>query len=433
MGQRASQPVAQVITSCYAEEKVLSSTILLLAILQEVKLPAFTAYVIGESEAVKRERSVLILQKGTAKILWGGRLNKTGFLQATPDLTLLGSMKGVSIEVTGPDGSRQTARTTGQTIRFEVKKAGWHRILLSPQNTKSTVPEAAVRAMTLSGPAATEAQFNLKERLNAASVHIGYALQVGEEATWFYNEVKAVTDPIHTFYMACGFNRGYFGMQINSPTERRIIFSVWDAGTEEVDRDKVPEEDKVLLLAKGEGVYASGFGNEGTGGHSHLKVNWKTSQRQRFILKASPVANRTRYSGWWFSPEQKSWKFMASFFAPKTQGQGLRGLHSFSENFWGDTGHLVRAAEFGPAWVVGKSGQWQNLATGRFTHDSTGGKDRFDYDLTKQGNRLLLQHGGFVGASPKLGTIVEGDAGKTPPDVDLEALTRQEMALISQG
>ena len=42
-----------------------------------------------------------------------------------------------------------------------------------------------------------------------------------------------------TYYMACGWHRGYFGMQVNSPTERRIIFSVWDSGGEAVDRSKV--------------------------------------------------------------------------------------------------------------------------------------------------------------------------------------------------
>lgn len=412
---------------------MLSSTILLLAAQAEVKLPAFTAYSVGEANSVKRDRSELTLLNGKAKILWGGRLNRTGSLQATPDLTLLGSMQGLKVEVVGPDGAKQSLATKGQSVSFEVKKAGWHRIMLRPQNENSAVPEAVVRGISFPGLAPSEAQFNLKERLNAASVHVGYALPQGEEATWFYTEVKAITDPIHTFYMACGFNRGYFGMQVNSPTERRIIFSVWDAGTEEVDRSKVPEEDKVLLLAKGEGVYASGFGNEGTGGHSHLKVNWKTSERQRFILKAVPVANRTRYSAWWFSPQEKSWKFIASFFTPKTNGQALRGLHSFSENFWGDTGHLLRAAEFGPAWVWTGTSRWQNLKTGRFTHDSTGGKDRFDYDLTRRGTRLLLQHGGFTGKCPKLGTLVEADSAKTPPDVNLEALTRQESALIGPG
>ena len=64
------------------------------------------------------------------------------------------------------------------------------------------------------------------------------------------------TDPVGSYYMACGFRRGYFGIQVNSPTERRIIFSVWDSGTEAVDRSKVSAEDRVQLMGKGEGVVA---------------------------------------------------------------------------------------------------------------------------------------------------------------------------------
>ena len=45
--------------------------------------------------------------------------------------------------------------------------------------------------------------------------------------------------PLWTYFEACGWHRGYFGMQVNSPTERRIIFSVWDSGREAVDRGKV--------------------------------------------------------------------------------------------------------------------------------------------------------------------------------------------------
>ena len=75
-------------------------------------------------------------------------------------------------------------------------------------------------------------------------------------------------------------------MQINSPTERRIIFSVWDSGGEAVSRSKVADTNRVLLMGKGEGVNSGDFGNEGTGGHSHLKYNWKTGEKQRFIVTA---------------------------------------------------------------------------------------------------------------------------------------------------
>ena len=140
--------------------------------------------------------------------------------------------------------------------------------------------------------------------------------------------------------MACGWDRGYFGMQVNSPTERRIIFSVWDSGNEAVDRKKVEEQDRVKLVAKGNGVDAGDFGNEGTGGHSHWVYNWKTGERQRFIVTAKPTdATHTIFSGYYFHPEKKKWVLISSWKAPKAGGY-LRGFYSFSENFGGSNGHL---------------------------------------------------------------------------------------------
>ena len=78
--------------------------------------------------------------------------------------------------------------------------------------------------------------------------------------------------PLWTYFEACGWQRGYFGMQVNAPAERRIIFSVWDSGNEGVDRSKVAEQDRVTLVAKGEGVVTGDFGNEGTGGHEPLRL-----------------------------------------------------------------------------------------------------------------------------------------------------------------
>ena len=69
----------------------------------------------------------------------------------------------------------------------------------------------------------------------------------------FYNEVTIPkdADPIYSYYMACGFARGYFGIQVNSPTERRVIFSVWDAGKEAIDRNKVNDDNKGKINGKG--------------------------------------------------------------------------------------------------------------------------------------------------------------------------------------
>ena len=142
----------------------------------------------------------------------------------------------------------------------------------------TTAPALEVKALLIDGPASAGAHFNLEARRNAASVHLRYPFDSTLTVTGFYTEVTAVDDPVATYYMATGFARGYFGMQVNSPTERRIIFSVWDAanGANAKDRSTVSPDNFTQLVAKGEGVVAEVFGNEGTGGHSHLVYNWKT-------------------------------------------------------------------------------------------------------------------------------------------------------------
>ncbi len=78
-------------------------------------------------------------------------------------------------------------------------------------------------------PGTKDVHFNMKERRNAASVHLVYPVDKQVEVEAFSCEVTAIEDPVTTYYMATGWHRGYFGMQVNSPKERRIIFSVWTA------------------------------------------------------------------------------------------------------------------------------------------------------------------------------------------------------------
>jgi hypothetical protein len=148
---------------------------------------------------------------------------------------------------------------------YQVLKPGYERFCLESLNAPGQAA-GDIEALVLGQAATTGAHFNLRPRRNAASLHLMYPTQGHTNLEAFYCEVTAEADPLWTFYMACGWHRGYFGVQINSPTERRIIFSVWDSGHEAVDRAKVAAENRVILVAKGEGVDAGDFGNEGTGG-----------------------------------------------------------------------------------------------------------------------------------------------------------------------
>lgn len=305
---------------------------------------------------------------------------------------------------------------------------GWKQIWLT--GTKRTGASFGVlQSLTLEGPAVQDARFNLKTRRNSASVHLSYP--VGEDTEWFYNEVTADEDPVATYYMACGFSRGYFGMQVNGPAERRIIFSIWDSGHEAVDRSKVAQSDQVRLLAKGPGVYASGFGNEGTGGHSHWVYPWQTHVPQKFLVHAKPTGDVTRYTAYFWV--DGDWQLIASFSAPH-DGKYLRGLYSFVEDFDGDNGNLKRKAFYGPAWIHTAARGWEPLVTARFSHDVTGGKDRFDYDFGIERDRYFLQNGGFEGSSPMRGAQVHFDKSDwKAPEIDLSKLEQAEQSLNSHA
>jgi hypothetical protein len=301
---------------------------------------------------------------------------------------------------------------------FSVERPGYQEFRLESINPKGQ-DAGQLEALVLDGPGVEGAHFNLKERRNAASVHLSYKAPTNAIAA-FYCEVTAVEEPVTTFYMACGWHRGYFGMQVNSPTERRIIFSVWDSGEEAVDRNKVSAEKRVQLLGKGDGVYSGDFGNEGTGGHSHLKYPWKTGQTQRFLVTAQPTNQTfTVYSGYYHHPDSHRWMLISSWKAPR-EGGWLRGPHSFSENFWGSTGHLPRKALYGRQWIRTPGGDWLEITEASFSHDPTGKSDRLDRFMGVEKGQFFLSHGGFLEGTMPFGQRFTRPATVEPPKDLLE-------------
>jgi len=396
----------------------------------ELRVPAFTAYLEPNVDGAHvSSRSGITGWKDPAiKVLWFGRIQTNGELKASVALRLPAGAK-TKLRLTVAGQSREalvegagTNLVTADFGAFGIRQAGYQRFALESLN-QAGQPFGDIDALILDGPAVKDAHFNLKPRRNAASVHLAYPVPKDVKVEAFYCEMTGLEDPLWTYYMACGWHRGYFGMQVNSPTERRIIFSVWDSGNEAVDRKKVSDENRVKLVAKGEGVYAGDFGNEGTGGHSHLKYNWKTGQPQRFIVTARPVAtNRTVYSGWYYHPDKKQWVLISSWDAPK-EGGYLRGLYSFSENFGGANGHLRRKALYGNQWIRTDKGEWIEITTASFSHDGTGKADRLDRFMGVENGQFFLSHGGFIEGFTKYGEKFTRPAtGKPPADVGPEQL-----------
>jgi FKBP-type peptidyl-prolyl cis-trans isomerase len=399
----------------------------------KVSIPAFTAYAMPAEESNEAEESTLFSEKNglehwsnlNQQIQFYFDIGKPGSL----DLALLmksdnagnkltASFAGKKFSIAVPGSSTFKKISIG---RVTIKEPGFYMLSLSSLFKKGKTI-ADIKSLELSGEATTGIHFNAKPRRNAASVHLMYPLDDSMKVVSFYNEltVPGGADPLHTYFMACGFARGYFGMQVNSPTERRIIFSVWDAGNEAVDRNKVNDDNKVQLMAKGENVFADGFGNEGTGGHSHLIYNWKTGVPYKFLVTAATdsATNTTSYAGYFFIPEEQRWKLIACFKAPK-DGKPLRKLYSFVENFWGNNGQLLRKAWFGNQWIRRETGEWKAITESRFSYDATGkAGDRIDYGGGTEDNQFYLWNGGFKNSTTKFGDIYKRDTNNLKPAID---------------
>lgn len=392
----------------------------------ELRIPGCTAYGAPDPDAlrVNKERGVTRWRDAAQSVLWFGEFKKTGEVTASLLVHLPDDHTGVTKFTLSLDGKalEGTAEGTGEVAvkfgAFEIAKAGYQKFTLSSEK-----PAGEIRALVLDGPATEGAHFNTDPRRNAASVHLFYPVPEKTEVDTFYCEATGVEDPLYTYYMAAGFSRGYFGMQVNSPAERRIIFSVWDAaeGQDADNRSTVKEENHTQLLAKGEGVHASVFGNEGTGGHSHLKYLWKTGEPQKFAVRVKPEGTNTDYTGYWFHPEKQAWTLIASFRAPK-DGKYLRGLYSFSENFGGSNGHLLRKARFGNQWVRSKDGQWTELLTAGFSFDGTGKTARRDRFMGVEEEQFFLSQGGFVEGFTKYGEKFTRPATGKAPELKLPGM-----------
>ena len=391
-------------------------------------LPAFTGYAHPDADAIER-RDDGSVPRCDGELRFYVQFATAGELTVRIERTDGGKVQPVHmrmwrVPIEGSDATDDLLqhKTKTDTVGFFVA-VGSYCLALCTDDGK---PLRDLRALHLTGPAVANAHANVAERRNAASVHLGYEVPKAhrDEVAWFYVELTPRTDPLWTYYMATGWHRGYFGMQVNSPRERRLIFSVWDAGDEAVDRKKVDATNRVTLVAKGERVHAGDFGNEGTGGHSHLVHDWRLGDTFRFLLHAQKDGDATIYSGFFWFAAEKRWGLIASFRAPK-DGKLPHGLYSFSENFHGGNGDRARDCEFGNAWVRTTAGEWLPLRSAKFTHDGTGKDVRRDRLGGVRGNRFFLRHGDFA-TPPANGPMryghalqVEKSDGEHPRDDEL--------------
>ena len=256
------------------------------------------------------------------------------------------------------------------------------------------------------------------------SVHLNYSLPE-ENIEWFYNEIVVPEegDIPSSYYMACGFGEGYFGIQNNSPYPRRVLFSVWSPYVTD-NPSEIPDSLRVTLVKKGANVKTNDFGNEGSGGQSYMHYEWKLGERCRFLMGVKPDGQgNTVYTAYFFDNAKNKWSLVASFRRPNTS-TWYTHAYSFLENFDPAMGYINRKAYYDNQWARTTDGRWIPITKARFTCDATGRqKMRQDYTGGLEGKRFFLSMGGFFDEYMTHGTYFERTSNTTEaPDIDFSTL-----------
>lgn len=356
----------------------------------------------------------------------GGKIN------VALNLKVISGSSNLKVSLNGKSKVIKVSNTEYQTVEvgsFEIAEPGYHFVTL--QGLQKTGESFAEVDKILLGGAATMGNITIvKEDFywgrRGPSVHLSYTTPADTDVLWFYNEITVPEneDVVGSYYMANGFGEGYFGMQVNSESERRVLFSVWSP-FETQDPKSIPEEYRIIMLGKGEGVTTGEFGNEGSGGQSYKVFNWKAGNTYKFLLKGEPsVNNSTDYTAYFYAPETGKWNLIASFRRPHTSTY-LKRPHSFLENFRTEVGHISRMAEYSNQWIFDTKGQWHELTKAKFTADATARKgSRVDYAGGAIENKFYMKNCGFFNEKTTMDTYHERIANGIPPKIDFSSLEK---------
>lgn len=238
----------------------------------------------------------------------------------------------------------------------------------------------------------------------ARSVHLRWPAPA---ADIFYNELTVEQSVPGSYFMACGFQQGYFGIQELGNGRKVVLFSVWDPANSSdsaARAENVPADARAEVLHQDPDVRVSRFGGEGTGAKSMWDYSWKPGETCHFCVRATVEGDKTSFAAFFRGAAENRWKHLATF-RTVSKGASLRGLYSFVEDFRrdGKSPHEARRARFGPGWVRTKEGDWVALNRATFTADNNP-LENIDAGIAQE--TYFLATGGDTRNATKLGTTL---------------------------
>lgn len=266
------------------------------------------------------------------------------------------------------------------------------------------------------GPAGGLADEGILPRA-ARSVHLAWECPAADV---FSLEVFAERTVPGSYFMVCGWQVGYLGLQELADGRRVVLLSVWDDAQGD-DPAAVPADRRVEVVSHGEGVRIRRFGGEGTGGQAMMDFPWRTNVPYRFVVRARVEGERTRYAGWVRDEELDGWRHVVTF-RTRTGGRAMTGLYSFVEDFRRDgrSAGEERRACFRGGWVRELSGSWRPLTRARFTASGAEWEARDSIRAeVRQHDTFVLATGGTVRPELPLGSVLEIRPPERNPPRDL--------------
>ena len=337
-------------------------------------------------------------------------------------LKLDGVGNGYTIMI--PEGINDQEISVGD---FNIVSPGYHFIkIYNIETSQNQYP--VIEGLVIQSETGNEIKLNKSIHLGAASTHLRYTVPGDSTVKWFYTEVKVpkeVEMSEHAYYETNGFHSGYGGIQLNSLTERRFIFSIWSLFKTD-DPTKIPKDYLVRLNSKGPQVFTGDFGNEGSGGHSHLVYPWKVDQTYRFLSGIKSLkGDSATYIAYYAVPEdQYQWHLMSEWTQHKTDTKsGFKNLYAFVENF-GSNGDDYFKAYYGNQWIITPSGNWMELNEAKFTTTAHPLKhQRYDYGAGVEGHWFYMFTGGFKHLkNVEAGDYLKRSLNKVHPTIKFESL-----------
>jgi hypothetical protein len=235
---------------------------------------------------------------------------------------------------------------------------------------------------------------------------VGLAYQIGE-ADVFYIEMVVQKTTDGSFFLACGWDNGYLGLQqYDGPDKRAVIFTAWK-GVDEDNPAASKAAGPVEILDWTIGGKTNAYGPQKLGAQYMRQIDWRVGETNRFVLDAVRSGPITTYSAWLQRPGSAVWDKLATF-RGYSGSRWLRGFHSFIEDFRRDTesAKQTRRARFGNVWIHQFNGSWVSAPKAVFVASASPSEAADKIDAGTENGAFFLSTGGETTKHSKVGEAI---------------------------